>query len=234
MGILVSTLYRFRSSVLSFRNLKVPVKGEHVSRTVWKHLWKGGYERPEIEAGLALIRPGDKVLELGTGMGIVSGVLAKSDASIKIKTYEANPSLASAINDLHKANGITNVETHNKVLLPPGMDQSTVTFNLHENFTEGSIEDVASVGSTEVEVEDFQAVFDAFLPDVMVCDIEGGEARLFEDISLNGLRALVIELHPEIVSRSDIKRVYDVCLAAGLYPRVELSDLQVEVFERVD
>lgn len=76
MGIGVTALYKLRSlrPVLDFRGLKVPVAGIHVTRTVWKHLFKGGYERPEIEAMLALTRPCDRILELGTGMGIVSGV----------------------------------------------------------------------------------------------------------------------------------------------------------------
>lgn len=236
MGILVSTLYRTRAfrPNLKFRNLTVPVDGEHVTRTVWKHLWKGGYERPEIEASLALLRPGDRVLELGTGMGVVSGVLAKSDKTVTIQTFEANPYLGAAIAKLHQMNGIENVIASNSVLFPSASKDETINFNLHENFTESSIQDIQSSTSTEVPVQDFQSTFDAFSPDIMVCDIEGSEGKLFDGISLKGLRALVIELHPKLNTRNDVKRIYDTCSEAGLYPRVDLSDLQVEVFERID
>lgn len=236
MGILISTLYKTRvlRPHLKFRNLTVPVDGDHVTRTVWKHLWKGGYERPEIEASLALLRPGDRVLELGTGMGVVSGVLAKSDKTVSIQTFEANPNLGAAISKLHQMNGIENVITSNSVLFPSASEGDTISFNLHENFTESSFENIESSSSTEVPVLDFQTIFDAFSPDIMICDIEGSEGKLFDGISLKGLRALVIELHPKLNTRNDVKRIYDTCSAAGLYPRIDLSDLHVEVFERLD
>lgn len=236
MGLLVSTLYKTRGirPKLRFRNLTVPVNGTHVSRTVWKHLWKGGYERPEIDASLALLQSGDRVLELGTGMGIVSGVLAKSDPSVTIKTFEANPNLVDAIANLHNVNGLTNVAPNNAILLPSAKDGETITFNLHKNFTESSVERIESAQAVEVPVQDFQTTFNAFSPDVMICDIEGSEARLFDGISLKGLRALVIELHPDLITRADVKRIYDICYDAHLYPRVDLSNLHVEVFERTE
>ncbi len=236
MGLLVTALYKMRSlrPIIQFRNLQVPVSGAHVSRTVWKHLWKGGYERPEIEAVLALLRPNDRILELGSGIGIVSGVAGKSDPSVTIETYEANPALLPAIEELHRLNELSNIHPKNAVLLPDAVEGDTISFNLHENFTESSIQPVESNHSTEVCVQNFQNIFDSFSPDIMICDIEGGEAQLFMDFYLKGLRALVIELHPNLISRRDIKQVYEVCREANMYPRIDLSERQVEVFERVD
>lgn len=236
MGLLITAMHRARAlkPVLNFRGLKVPVTGPHVSRTVWKHLWKGGYERPELDALSALVRPGDRILELGTGMGIVSGVVAHANPQVQIEAYEANPALIDAIRQLHEMNGITNVTPHNAVLLPTD-DETPIRFNLHENFTESSISDrVTAQGAVEVPVRDMRKVLAEFRPDILVCDIEGGEEALFDGITLDGLRALVIEFHPKLISRAATKRIFDLCAAAQLYPRIELSSALVVAFERVE
>lgn len=236
MGLGITLLYRARHlrPVLNFRGIKVPVTGAHVSRTVWKHLFKGGYERPEIDGLLALGRPGDTVLELGTGMGIVSGVAAKAFPDMTIHAYEANPALIEPITRLHEMNGITNVHLSNAVLLP-APTQTSIAFNLHDNFTESSISDkITSARSVYVPVEDINAVIARTAPDIFVCDIEGAEDVVFDGLDLSGLRVVLLELHPTIIDRAAIKRVYDTCAAAGLYPRIEHSDLQVVAFERID
>lgn len=235
MGLLISTLYGARAlrPALNFRGINVPVTGDHVSRTVWKHIWKGGYERPEIEALLGLMRDGDRILELGTGMGIVSGVAATARPSVQIEAYEANPALIPAIHKLHQMNGISNVTVNNAILLPTD-DTTPIRFNLHRNFTESSISDaIESRDFVEVERRDFRRVLADFQPDILVCDIEGGEEELFKGVALKGLRALIIELHPKIISREATRRIYDLCAEAGLYPRIELSAQQVVAFERI-
>lgn len=235
MGLYFSTLYKARSlrPVLRFRGLKVPVSGPHISRSVWKHLWKGDYEAPEIFALQNLLKSGDSVLELGTGMGVVSSIAAKLHPDIKIEAYEANPALIEPIRSLHKMNRITNINIHNAILLPTE-NQTFRKFNLHEKFTESSIkEEISSIRSIDVPVQDFRTVLNKIRPDVLVCDIEGGEEELFVGVDLRGIRAVVLELHPEVVSRPAIKVIFDVCARAGLYPRIEYSSERVVAFEKV-
>lgn len=235
MGLYITTLYKARRlrPVLHFKGLKVPVTGPHISRSVWKHLWKGGYEAPEIFALQRLLKSGDTVLELGTGMGVVSAVAAKMHPNITVEAYEANPALIEPIHNLHKMNAITNINVNNAILLPTDTE-SVRKFNLHKNFTESSIRDgISSANSVDVPVQDFRAVLNKIRPDVFVCDIEGGEEEVFVEADLNGIRAVVLELHPEIVSRAAIKMIFDVCARAGLYPRIEYSSERVVAFEKV-
>ena len=50
------------------------------------------YEGDEIAGALAVVRPGDRVLELGAGLGIVGAVTAKNAAPDAVLSFEANPS----------------------------------------------------------------------------------------------------------------------------------------------
>ncbi len=57
---------------------------------------------------------------------------------------------------------------------------------------------------------------------------------MIPNADLSTLRALVLEVHPSMMSRKGMKDIFDACLDAGLYPRVELSSEQVVAFERID
>lgn len=236
MGVFLRLLYRARKlkPVMNFRGISIPVDGEHITYVNFKYLWRGLYESPEIDALLGLARPNDRVLELGTGMGLVSGVAAKRIPGLIIETYEANPGLFDNIRKLHDLNGLTNITVRNAVLLPTS-DPQPIRLNFRDHFTESTIIDgPQTTGGTDVPVDDIRKVLSTFKPDLMVCDIEGAEEALFDGISLKGLRALIIEFHPALISRAATKRIYDLCAEAGLYPRIEFSEHQVVAFERVE
>jgi FkbM family methyltransferase len=219
---------------LRYRNLRIPILNPPISRKIFQQLWRKEYERPEISAILSLLRDGDRVLELGSGLGIVSSVVAKSKPGIVVRSYEGNPDLLDFIARVHSMNGITNVEVRNEILLPnpagPTMESLT-----HRSFAQSSIMAHGAVTKrVQVACSDINSVLSEFRPDVFVCDIEGGEELLFDGINLNGVRVVVIELHPTMISREAVKRLYDTCASAGLYPRVEHSTAAVVAFDRVD
>lgn len=224
--------HRLRGA-LAYEGLTVPLDNDVVSDSILDALWKQRYEQPEIFALSGLIRPADRVLELGAGMGIVSGIFAKRFPQITVTSYEANPALAPVIAKLHQCNGITNVDLRSALVAPMAMGL-TRKFKIHKHFTESSlVAESADQAIVEVPVHDPDAVMAALRPDVLLCDIEGGEEELIPQLPLTGLRAAVIELHPHIVSRAGISRIFNAFLDAGLVPVVELSTATVVAFDRV-
>ncbi len=218
---------------LPFHGLTVPMQGPHISKPVWKHVWRGDYEWPELRALAALMQPQDRVLELGLGMGLVSGVMARRHPAARFTSYEANPALHPRIAELHQANGITNVEVRSAILAPLSAG-ATRRFRIHRHFTESSLVAAsADVAEVEVPVHDPAAVMSELRPDLLICDIEGAEEELIPALPLSGLRAAVIELHPQIVSRAGMARIFRSFLDAGLVPVVEQSFETVVAFERV-
>jgi FkbM family methyltransferase len=57
--------------------VKVPIRGSFLAPKMRRHLMRGGYERAERKILARLIEPGDRVIELGASLGIVSTLLAK-------------------------------------------------------------------------------------------------------------------------------------------------------------
>ena len=233
---LANATYGFRRLIplISFHDLKVRLTGDHVSRGVWKRVFRGDYEKPEVDAVLALLQPEDRLLELGGGMGLVSGLVAKRFPKLKVETYEANPAMLGVIRELHALNDIRNVNVNGSILVNRDATGDR-EFYLHHSFAQSSMmrnKDDNQV-SIKVPEKDIRQVFSEFRPQVMLCDIEGGEAELFDGLDLAVLRALVIELHPDRIDRLAEARIYDAAIKAGLYPRIELCSGTVVAFESI-
>lgn len=218
---------------VEYYGLTVPITHDQMPKPVIEQLLQNAYEVPEINALINLINDGDRILELGTGIGIVSGIASQIRDNITIETYEANPNLIEHIHALHSLNGIKNVQVNNAILTPdPSVE--TRPFHLHQYFPEGSvIETKLTEGTIDVPVLDFNAVVSRFSPSVLVCDIEGAEADIFSGANLSGFRAIILEMHPHLISRQAVKQIYDSCSAAKLYPVQEFSDALVVAFERI-
>lgn len=219
---------------LDFLGVKVRMTGNHVSRGVWKRIYRGDYEKPEVDALLSILRPDDRLLELGTGMGLVSGQAAKRYPRLQVETYEANPAMIPVIRELHTMNAIGNVTLNNAVLVN-GEATGTRPFYVHNSFAQSSLVASESNRQNAVEVpeQSIAMVLSTFRPDVLLCDIEGGEAELFDGLDLSGLRAAIVELHPDIISRRAEANVYATFAASGLYPRIDLCSGTVAAFEAV-
>lgn len=218
---------------LNYRGLTIPVSRDHMPFQIYTQIAEDAYEHPELAASKGILRPNDRVLEMGTGLGIVSGLISRMAEDITIQSYEANPNLLPHIRDLHKCNQITNVQVTNAIL-EPNPDSHTRSFHIHKYFSEGSIyRSELSEDVIEVPVLDLNSVIKKFQPTVLVCDIEGAEEVVIPQSDLSTLRAVVLELHPRIVSRTGVKKIYDSLISAGLYPRIELSTEQVVAFEKV-
>ncbi len=217
-----------------YRGIRVPVSADVMPIPVLVALDLDSYEEPELEAASALMQPGDRMLELGTGLGIVSSVLGKQFPDCQIVSYEANPVLIPHIHALHQANGITNVAVHNR-LLEPNPQVESRPFHIHSYFTEGSIKQTAqSLKAIEVPVEDLNTVIKKFDPTIVMCDVEGAEELVIPQADLENVRALVLEFHPKLLSRTAVKSIFDSCAKHGLYPCIEHSSQQVIAFERVE
>lgn len=226
-------LARRRGSII-YENIRVPLGNSLVTDEILDTFLKGVYEQPEILALSGLMRPNDRFLELGAGMGLVSGVAAKRHPKASFISYEANPALVPVISALHECNGIGNVALRSAIVAPTNHGL-TRRFRLHRHFTESSLTATsADEGFVDVPVHDPVTVMNEVQPDILLCDIEGGEEELIPLLPMNGLRAAIIELHPHLVSREGMGRVFRAFLDAGLVPVVELSTATVMAFERVE
>lgn len=193
------------------------------------------YEGQEIAGAMHVVKPGDNVLELGAGIGIVGAVVSKNCNPKRVLSFEANPALIPHIEALYEMNGLSrDHKVRNEVLVSDPQRPETMAFHIHNSFLGSSLSGDANRARETVHVAtaDFETVRADLKPDVMLMDIEGGELDILEHANLDGIRAMVIEFHPKAYGINGMRRCKAILRDAGFAPLSDLSSRMVWVAER--
>ncbi|MFD1156678.1 FkbM family methyltransferase [Roseovarius aestuarii] len=225
-------------TVLETHGIKVPFVSDVISPRMEQVIGKGRYEASEIKLLRKILRPRDRVLELGAGVGVVSTAAALVTGPEKVIVVEANPNLIPIIHETHKLNGVEGVEILNGVGVgaPVGGE---ATFYLREDFWASSLEkpherETGTITPVSVSQIDLNAIFEKHRPSVFVLDIEGGELDLLPTLDLSSCRSVVIELHPKVYQLEGIARCFDALRTKGFaYDAKQSRGGTVVVFSRI-
>lgn len=188
------------------------------------------YEGQEIAGALDVIQPGDNVLEMGAGIGLVGAIAARNGKPAKVVSFEANPNLIEHIRALYKLNRLSNkIEVRNEVLISAPDAPKTMTFHLRNSYLGSSLIDTDRRATTPVEVAttSYDKLRRTFKPDVILMDIEGGELDFLRHATLEGVRAIVIEFHPLAYGKDGMRECKSILEAAGFSKIPEHSTRQV-------
>ena len=179
--------------------------------SVVRGLLKGWYEASEVRQARALLRPEDRVIELGAGLGVVSCTLASIVGPEALLSFEPNPTIAGRAQRNGARNGfdlrIEPAVCRPRTLLEglPGQ----ASFRLSEAFWASGLEDGVEVadrspttGHVDVAVRSLEGAIAEHRASVLVMDIEGGEIEILEQADLSALRALTFETHEAHVGRA--------------------------------
>jgi len=194
----------------------------------------GGYEPTEAVLAPRVVEDGDRVLELGAGIGFISAVICTQRRPTSYLAVEANPRLMPLIASTHRRNHIEGVELLQAVVTsaPAALKAGSVPFLLEDEFWAARIPLGAEPASTSVPTASLNTILRTRAITVIIADIEGGEASLFDDADLSGVRSILIELHPELIGASAVARVSSLLHLQGLIYDADRSSGEVATFTR--
>lgn len=198
------------------RGMKFPKHPEIMQGKIRRLLRSNSYEAKETEAALRVVREGDVVVELGGGIGYMSTLVATKRAIKSVHVFEANPNLIPYIRSVHGANDVTNAHVTNAIL---GPRKGSVDFYVREPMLGSSmqvLEGEVDPPAVKVDVLNAKATFKEIGATVLICDIEGAEVDLIPQLDLTGLRAAIIETHPQWIGPEGINKVFRAFMDAGL------------------
>lgn len=194
---------------------------------------QGKFEAEEASELASIVVPGDRVLEIGAGIGFISTLLSRRPEVVRIVAVEANPYLISYMARLHETNGVTKADRRNVVLT--NSDETEMTFYLRRDFWMGSLtaEPNAYVETVQVPTSSLDQVLRDERITLIVCDIEGAETFIFDGADLGGVDRIYLELHDHVTGLCGIQKLFRAMCDHGFSFDPRHSAHSIVLFRRV-
>lgn len=189
--------------------VKIPIDDSVMSDHMKSVIADGKYEKQEASQIPRIVQDGERVVELGAGVGFIGTLVWLTGKAASIDLYEANPKLVPVIEKTRTINGAA-FQIHNKVVTSkPG--EATLPFYVRQNFWASSLapEPYGYLDKVDVPTISFADMLALHQPTMLVVDIEGGELQLFDSVALGTVKKVYIELHQKVIGRRGMKRVFD-------------------------
>ncbi len=196
-----------KGDLVDFDGFTVFVDGANYAPEIRRQLRSGAYEKRERQLALQFLSAGDRVLEVGTAIGIVAMTAARMVRSENVTTFDANPDiLADALANFRR-NDLP-ISAHCGVLVNrrrfvPG---ATAAFYVDKAFWASRLvapsDPAALVKTLDIPTFCLEDELARSGANVLICDIEGGEVDLFAQADLTGVRLILIETHYAFVGEA--------------------------------
>jgi FkbM family methyltransferase len=202
---------------------------ENISRDVSNYIYNENYEVQEAHALIGLLKKGDRVLEVGAGIGFLGILMSKVLGGDNVLSYEANPKLIKVIQNNSMLNECS-FEVKNCILSDKA---GNTEFHLEKDFWSSSTHRrTNNVETINVQTEKVSEVLLKHRPNVLVMDIEGGEVDLLPKIDLTNFNKIVIEIHPHVIGNEASSNILLLILNGGFILNFKLSTGTTWAFER--
>jgi FkbM family methyltransferase len=221
---------------VKLNNVLLRLDHPSISMKLRERIAQGLYERQEAKCILQAGRQGDRLLEIGAGIGYISCLAALSGNFEAITVVEANPELIPIIEEHHKLNRVQAHLLNGAAVGEPVSVGEKVAFYLRKDFWASSMSAKPPGYTKCVDIPKIcvQDLIRELKPTFFVCDIEGGEIDLIPSLSFEGVAKVMIELHQRVIGRRGMQTIFDAMSAKGFHYDQWHSCGSVVFFSRVE
>lgn len=211
----------------------IPGDPKIITEAIQDAMVTGRFEAEEARELPRIVQDGDVVLEIGAGIGFISTLLDRDPRVERVIAVEANPRLMPYMARLHARNAVSKVHRRNAVLSNGAAE--TATFYLRRDFWMGSLsaEPNAYEATVEVPTESLDRVIRTNDVSLIVCDIEGAEAFLFDGADLTGVDRVYLELHDHVTGLKGVQALFQAMDGHGFAFDPRHSAKSIVLFRRV-
>ncbi|KSV70740.1 FkbM family methyltransferase [Ensifer adhaerens] len=204
--------YLTNARTVTIDGIRLVSDSARVPAVVRDLMFREVYEDTERNILLRILKPGSKVLEVGTGVGFIALLATKVCGGANVVTYEANATLESLIRENFRLNGLEPTLR----LKAMTVDGRTISFFQSENIISSSAYDRKLAGAkVEIESDVFSEVIKRYQPDVLIMDVEGTEDELLRIGDFGTVKDILVELHPHVIGEAKVEELKQALLVQG-------------------
>jgi FkbM family methyltransferase len=195
----------------------------------------GDYECQDREVARAVLCAGDRVIEAGTAIGLVTMRAARIVGEANIVSFEGNPLILADARANFERNGFKIDARHGVLCNKTRYTLSEVTFGVSSYFLASRLEPTENADiirrirvptfCLEDEIENLRA-------NALLLDIEGGEVDLLSAADLTGIEKIVVELHQALVGEDRTNQMLRFLIGDGFNFDLQHSSYQFAVLQR--
>jgi FkbM family methyltransferase len=200
----------------TLRGLTLSLPAAALKGNLERALSSGRYENHEADALLLHLRPGDRLLDLGAGLGFICALAARVLGEAAVAGVEAGPETVKLARKNLAANGYPGVRVMRGAVV--GAGEGEVEFGQRPAFWASALQGPEgwpeNAEVIRVPARPIGKLLARFAPTVISCDIEGGEREVLVQ-PLPGVRLVVVETHPQIYGVAGVARINAALLGQG-------------------
>lgn len=206
--------------------------GDLAKTSYARSLYRGSHECEEREVIRKHLNPNDRVLEFGSGIGLVTVLCCQTVGSENVVTYEANPRMEPLLRKTFELNQVT-PQLRMKMV---SVERGDKSFFVTDRFVVSSqVNHQQNANELSIPADAFQDVVKEINPTFLIMDIEGSEVDLADNsIDLRGINKICVEVHPTIVGDAATSRLVQSLLGRGFELHLSSSKGDVLFFQRPD
>lgn len=200
----------------TLRGLTLSLPAAALKGNLERALSSGRYENHEADALLLHLRPGDRLLDLGAGLGFICALAARVLGEAAVAGVEAGPETVKLARKNLAANGYPGVRVMRGAVV--GAGEGEVEFGQRPAFWASALQGPEgwpeNAEVIRVPARPIGKLLARFAPTVISCDIEGGEREVLVQ-PLPGVRLVVVETHPQVYGVAGVARIGAALLGQG-------------------
>jgi FkbM family methyltransferase len=226
-----------QGEVVPIGNVSVFLPPEEYGPTLTGSISEGTYENKERGIISKLLKPSDRVLEIGTAIGVVSMTAAKIVGQEAVRTFDASARIVADARRNFDYNGLSGIRSDVRMLVNRLRRPSTparLDFHIARDFWASRAQNAKAdiVETVQVETGCLEDEIALHKATVLVCDIEGGEIDLLIGADLRTIRLIVLETHPHMVGKEPTDRMIRYLVGEGFSVNFFESGKGIAVLER--
>jgi FkbM family methyltransferase len=193
-------------------------------------LERGDYKATERQFLGQLVTHSDRVIDVGTGIGVLSMTAASKAGAESVLTVDRNPHILNDARDNFKRNGFENIHSHPGILgnrQSISNAQETGILYIDKAFSASHVSASAveadSANTGQLPILCLEDMIDNHRATTLICDIDGGEVELLNHADLRRIRLIILKTNPLTAGEEASDEMVSQLILNGFSLHLDLS-----------